>query len=66
MSRINRDHRRRRWITGLGIATASFVFFVLAAVLQREADFVSIGDPFHEWNNFVLEEYAPTIAGCAS
>ena len=55
-----------RQITGLGIATASFVFFVLDAVLQRETDVVSFGDPRLEWNVFVAEHYAPTLAACAS
>ena len=75
MSRINRNHRWRRWLTGFGIAAASFVFFVLgrgaagscwARCCCGETDVVSFGDPRQEWNDFVLEEYAPTIAGCAS
>jgi len=47
-------------------AGAAFVFFVLGAVLQRETDVVSFGDPRREWNEFVAEHYAPTIAACAS
>ena len=27
---------------------------------------MSLGDPRHEWNNFVAEHCAPTIAACAS
>ena len=56
----------RHWRFGLAVAAAAFVFFALGAVLQREADVMSFGDPRHEWNDFVLEEFAPTIAGCAS
>lgn len=37
--------RWRPWLTGLAIAAASFVFFVLGAVLQRETDVVSFGEP---------------------
>ena len=66
MFRINQDQRWRPWLTGLGIAAASFVFFALGAVLQREADVVSFGDPRHEWNEHVVEHYAPLLAVCAS
>ena len=66
MTRMTEGPRWRRWLTGLGIAAASFVFFVLGAVLQREAGVVSFGDPRDEWNRFVAEHYAPTIAACAS
>ena len=58
--------RRRPWLIGLAIGAASFVFFVLGAVLQRETDVVSFGDPRHEWNEHVVERYAPTLAACAS
>ena len=58
--------RWRLWLTGLAIAAASFVFFVLGAVLQRETDVVSFGDPRQEWNEHVVERYAPTLAACAS
>ena len=58
--------RWRLWLIGLGIAAASFVFFVLGAVLQRETDVASFGDPRHEWNEHVVERYAPTLAACAS
>ena len=64
--RIAEWRRWRHWRFGLGIAAASFVFFVLGAVLQREAGVVSFGDPRDEWNEFVAEHYAPTIAACAS
>ena len=66
MFRINQNQRWRPWLTGLAIAAASFVFFALGAVLQREASVVSFGDPRHEWNDFVAEHYAPTLAACAS
>ena len=35
-------------LVGLAVVGASFVFFVLGAVLQRETDVVSFGDPRHE------------------
>ena len=66
MSRINRDHRRRRWLTGLAIGAAAFVFFVIGLVLQRETDFVSFGDPRDAWNDHVEEHFTPTLAACAS
>ena len=66
MFRINQNQRWRPWLTGLAIAAASFVFFALGAVLQREASVVFFGDPRHEWNDFVAEHYAPTLAACAS
>ena len=58
--------RWRRWRFGLGIAAASFVFFVLGAVLQGETDVMSLGDPHHEWNDHVVEHFAPLLAACAS
>ena len=64
--RISDRLQWRHWRFGLGIAAASFVFFVLGAVLQRETDVVSFGDPRREWNNYVAEHYAPTLAACAS
>ena len=66
MTRMTEGPWWRQWRLGLAIAAASFVFFVLGAVLQREADVVSLGDPHHEWNRFVAERYAPTLAACAS
>ena len=66
MFRINQNQRWRPWLTGLAIGAASFVFFALGAVLQRETDVVSFGDPRHEWNDYVAEHYAPTLAVCAS
>ena len=66
MSRINRDHRRRRWLTGLAIGAASFFFFAIGLVLQRETDFVSFGDPRDAWNDHVEEHFTPTLAACAS
>ena len=64
--RVNQDRRRRLWLTGLAIAAASFVFFALGAVLQGETNVVSLGDPHREWNDYVAEHYAPTLAACAS
>ena len=64
--RIAEWRRWRHWRFGLGIAAASFVFFVLGAVLQRETDVVSFGDPRHEWNAHVVEHFAPLLAACAS
>ena len=66
MFRFTERHRWRTWLTGLAVAAASFVFFVLGAVLQQETDVVSLGDPHHEWNDYVAEHYAPTLALCAS
>lgn len=64
--RAAQRQRWRPWLTGLAIGAASFVFFVLGAVLQRETDVVSFGDPRHEWNDYVLEHYAPLLGICAS
>jgi len=64
--RISDRLKWRHWRFGLAVAGAAFVFFVLGAVLQRETDVVSFGDPRREWNEFVAEHYAPTIAACAS
>ena len=61
------DRRRwRPWLVGLSLAAASFVFFVVGAVLQRENDVVSFGDPRHEWNEHVVEHFAPLLAACAT
>ena len=64
--RISDRLRWRHWRFGFAVAGAAFVFFALGAVLQRETDVVSFGDPRREWNEFVAEHYAPTIAACAS
>ena len=64
--RIAEGLRLRRWQFGLGIAAASFVFFVLGAVLQGATDVMSLGDPHHEWNDYVAERYAPILAACTS
>ncbi|MDE0389109.1 MAG: hypothetical protein OXI75_10465 [Rhodospirillales bacterium] len=61
-----RRQRWRPWLTGLAIGAASFVFFVLGAVLQRETNVVSFGDPRHQWNDYVVEHYAPLLGICAS
>ena len=66
LSRISDRLRWRYWRFGLAVAGAAFVFFVLGAVLQREADVMSFGDPRLAWNNFVAEHYAPSLAICAS
>ena len=52
MTRFTERQRWRPWLTGLAIGAASFVFFVLGAVLQREANVVSLGDQ------------AETLRGC--
>ena len=64
--RAAQRQRWRPWLTGLAIGSASFVFFVLGAVLQRETDVVSFGDPRHEWNDYVVEHFAPLLGICAS
>ena len=64
--RAARRQRWHPWLTGLAIGAASFVFFVVGAVLQRETDVVSFGDPRHEWNDHVVEHYAPLLGICAS
>ena len=64
--RAARRQRWRPWLTGLAIGSASFVFFVVGAVLQRETDVVSFGDPRQEWNEYVEEYYTPTLAACTS
>ena len=64
--RAAQRQRWRPWLTGLAIGSASFVFFVVGAVLQRETDVVSFGDPRHEWNDHVVEHYAPLLGICAS
>ena len=64
--RAAQRQRWRPWLTGLAIGAASFVFFVVGAVLQRETDVVSFGDPRHEWNEYVEEHYAPLLGICAS
>ena len=66
MFRINQDRRWRPLLTGLAIGAASFVFFALGLVLQRETDFVSFGDPRDAWNRHVVEHFAPLLAPCAS
>ena len=66
MSRFNQKQRWRPWLTGLAIGAASFVFFAVGAVLQRETDVVSFGDPRHEWNEHVVEHFAPLLAACAA
>ena len=63
---ITRRQRWRPWLMGLAVGVASFVFFALGAVLQRETGVVSFGNPRQEWNEFVAEHYAPTLAVCAS
>ena len=65
MLRINRDHRLRPLRIGLALGAASLVFFLLGTVLQAEVDVLSLGDEYREWNDHVLEHYAPTLALCA-
>ena len=66
LSRISHSLRWRHWRFGLAVAGAAFVFFVLGAVMQREANIMSFGDPRYAWNDFVAEYYAPTLAACTS
>ncbi len=66
MSGIARRLRWRPRLAALAIGAASFVLLMLGAVLQRETGVVSLGDPRHEWNEYVAEHYAPTIAACTS
>lgn len=66
VSRASKRLRWRPWLTALAFGAASFIFFVVGALLQRETGVVSLGDPRHEWNQFVAERYARTIAACAS
>ena len=66
LSRIAERLRWRYWRFGPAVAGAAFVFFALGAVLQREADVMSFGDPRLAWNDFVAEHYAPSLAICAS
>ncbi len=66
LSRISGRLRWRHWRFGLAVAAAAFVFFVLGAVLQREANVMSFGDPRYAWNDFVAEHYSPTLAACTS
>ena len=64
--RIADRHRWRPWLVGLSLAAASFVFLVVGVVLQRATDVASLGDPHHEWNDYVVEHYAPLLGICAS
>ena len=64
--RIVDRHRWRPWLVGLSLAAASFVFLVVGVVLQRATDVASLGDPHHEWNDYVVEHYAPLLGICAS
>ncbi|MDE0048554.1 MAG: hypothetical protein OXO52_02115 [Rhodospirillales bacterium] len=64
--RAARRQRWRPWLTGLAIGSASFLFFIVGAVLQRETDVVSFGDPRYEWNDYVVEHFAPLLGICAS
>ena len=66
LSRISHSLRWRHWRFGLAVAGAAFVFFVLGAMLQREANVMSFGDPRYAWNDFVAEHYSPTLAACTS
>ena len=65
MLRINRNHRVAPLADRLGLWAASLVFFLLGTVLQAEVDVLSLGDEYREWNDHVLEHYAPTLALCA-
>ena len=64
--RISHSLRWRHWRFGLAVAGAAFVFFAVGAMLQREANIMSFGDPRYAWNDFVAEHYAPTLAACTS
>ena len=66
LSRISHSLRWRHWRFGRAVAGAAFIFFALGAVLQREANVMSFGDPRYAWNDFVAEHYSPTLAACTS
>ena len=66
LSRISDRLKWRHWRFGLAVVGTAFVFFVLGAVLQRETDLVSFGDPRDAWNDFVAEHHALTLAACTS
>ncbi len=66
LSRISHSLRWRHWRFGLAVAGAAFVFFAVGAVMQREANIMSFGDPRYAWNDFVAEHYSPTLAACTS
>ena len=66
LSRIAERLRWRHWRFGLAVAGAAFIFFAVGAVLQREANIMSFGDPRYAWNDFVAEHYSPTLAACTS
>ena len=64
--RISHSLRWRHWRFGLAVAGAAFIFFAVGAVMQREANIMSFGDPRYAWNDFVAEHYSPTLAACTS
>ena len=66
ISRELANRRRRRWMAGLALTAVAMAAFPLGALVQRETFFLTLGDPRHEWNAFVIERYAPLFAACAS
>ena len=65
ISRELRDRRWRRGLKGVAMAMAAILVFALGVVAQRETLIAKFGDPYHEWNTFVREQYAPLLATCA-
>ena len=66
ISREIRDRRLSRSVRALALAATVVVSITLGAFVQRETFFLTLGDPRHEWNAYVIERYAPTLAACAS
>ena len=66
VSRATKRLRWRPWLMGLALGAASFIFFAVGAVSQREIDVLSLGDPRREWNEHVVERFAPLLAACAA
>ena len=66
VSRASKRLRWRPWLTALAFGAASFIFFVVGALLQSETDVVSFADPHRDWNELVAGHFAPMIATCVT